>query len=68
MDPNPEEVADTRYVTEPELRAMMAPDSGLLWSPWFRIIAENFLSKWWADLEATLWTEVHVDTRTVHKL
>ena len=27
---------DTKYVTLPELRRMMAPDSGLLWSPWFR--------------------------------
>ena len=45
LQPNPEEVADTRHVTEAELRAMMAPDSGLAWSPWFRIIARNFLSR-----------------------
>ena len=45
VDPNPDEVAATRYVTEPELRKMMAPESGLSWSPWFRIIATNFLSK-----------------------
>jgi len=68
LDPNPEEISETRYVTEPELEAMMAPDSGLLWSPWFKIIAENFLSKWWRDLDATLKTDVHVDTKTVHRL
>ncbi len=45
MEPNPEEVAATRYVTEAELAAMMAPGSGLAWSPWFRIIARNFLSR-----------------------
>ncbi len=27
---------DTKYVTLPELRQMMHPSSGLLWSPWFR--------------------------------
>lgn len=27
---------DTKYVTLPELRQMMQPSSGLLWSPWFR--------------------------------
>jgi hypothetical protein len=46
VDPNPDEVAATRLVTEPELREMMAPESGLAWSPWFRIIASNFLSKY----------------------
>ena len=36
---------------------MMAPDSGLAWSPWFRIIARNFLSRFVAvpalDLSAS---------------
>ncbi len=45
VEPNPEEVAATRYVTEAELADMMAPGSGLAWSPWFRIIARNFLSR-----------------------
>jgi hypothetical protein len=27
---------DTRYVSWQELREMMDPSSGLLWSPWFR--------------------------------
>ena len=48
-------MAATRYVTEAELREMMAPDSGLAWSPWFRIIARNFLSRFVA---VQLWTSV----------
>jgi len=65
--PNPEEVSDFKYVTEAELKDMMAPASGLLWSPWFRIIAERFLGKWWADLDATLTTDVNTDLITVHR-
>lgn len=124
---------DTKYVSLQELRQMMEPGSGLLWSPWFRcggllgkgcrpfmcttltvavklaqirlcqlgylispplpadclvmscgeaidrhtprptptlcrIIAENFLEAWWQDLEQTLGSDKHVDTRSIHKI
>ena len=36
LEPNPEEVQAVRYVDAAALRAMMAPESGLRWSPWFR--------------------------------
>ena len=39
---------DVKYVSLDELREMMQPSSGLLWSPWFKIIAEKFLPYWWA--------------------
>ena len=39
---------DVKYVTLKELQEMMKPSSGLLWSPWFKIIAEKFLPHWWA--------------------
>lgn len=68
LQPNPEEVMDTRFVTLTELRQMMHPDSGLLWSPWFRIIAENFLEGWWRDLEETLTTDKHVDAASIHRI
>lgn len=51
-----------------ELQAMMDPSSGLHWSPWFRIIAKHFLPTWWQDLQATLSTDKHVDTATIHRL
>lgn len=68
LHPNPEEVAAVKHVSLPELQQMMDPASGLKWSPWFRIIAHHFLPVWWADLPQTLNTNVHVDTRTIHRL
>lgn len=59
---------DTRYVSLDELRNMMRPESGLMWSPWFRIIAEHFLERWWNDLDTTILTDKHVDLSTIHKL
>lgn len=67
VSPNPEEVSEVRWVTQPELVAMMDPASGLDWSPWFRIIAAKFLPRWWEDLDATLGTDAHVDGR-IHKV
>lgn len=68
LKPNPEEVQATKYVTLEELEDMMLPDNGLLWSPWFRIIAERFLPGWWKDLESALTTDAHVDTQTIHNI
>jgi isopentenyl-diphosphate Delta-isomerase len=68
LNPNPDEIQDVRFVTATELKAMMHPDSGLRWSPWFRIIAQNFLHKWWDDLDGVLKKGKHADWRTIHKL
>ncbi len=65
---NPEEVQDVAYVTEAELLQMMDPSNGLLWSPWFRIIATKFLSAWWKDLDQTLNTDDAADWKTVHHI
>jgi len=62
---NPEEVDDLKYVTKDELKAMMDPSSGLLWSPWFRVICDTWLWGWWADLEETLTTDKHVDLKSI---
>jgi len=68
LHPHPEEVMDVKYVTQEELEEMMRPESGLLWSPWFQIIAENFLDKWWRDLDKTMSTDVHIDLKKIHKI
>ena len=65
--PNTEEVGDTKWVTLKELQKMMSPKSGLLWSPWFRIIAEQFLPHWWADLSTTLTTSKFCDFQRIHR-
>ena len=67
LKPNKEEVGGTKYVTQSELAQLMQPSSGLLWSPWFRIIAEQFLPYWWADLQVTLNTDQWVDWKTIHR-
>lgn len=64
---HPEEVDDTKWVTHEELLEMMKPESGLLWSPWFRIIVERFLVHWWADLDATFSSDSHTDYAKIHR-
>ena len=54
MEPNPDEVSDTKYVTLAELKQLMEPSSGLRWSPWFRILVQKHLDHWWKDLQHTL--------------
>ncbi|CAK0782733.1 hypothetical protein CVIRNUC_005928 [Coccomyxa viridis] len=68
LEPNMDEVEEARYVTEVELQQMMKPDSGLKWSPWFRIIAERFLHRWWQDLGQTIGSDDHVDLARIHKV
>ena len=66
--PNPEEVQAVAFVNEAELKEMMSPSSGLLWSPWFRIIVSKFLSPWWKDLNQTLKTDAMVNWETIHHI
>lgn len=65
---NPDEVQDTKYVDKAELFDMMKSNSGLLWSPWFRIIAENFLSEWWDNLDQALNSDRYKDTKSIHRI
>ncbi|KAG8464430.1 hypothetical protein KFE25_003493 [Diacronema lutheri] len=67
VTPHPEEVDDVKWVSHAELLEMMKPASGLLWSPWFRIIVERFLVHWWADLDATFSTDKHVDCGKIYR-
>ena len=67
LDPNPDEIDETKYVTPSELKAMMSAEAGLRWSPWFRIIASHFLPRWWADLDG-VFAGKHADWASIHKL
>jgi len=53
LEPNPDEVDATRYVTADELREMQQ-DPSLKWSPWFLGIMERGGWAYWADLEEAL--------------
>ncbi|GMF08345.1 unnamed protein product [[Candida] boidinii] len=47
---NPNEVGDYSYVSADELKEMFNnPD--LLFTPWFKLICESYLFKWWENLD-----------------
>ena len=67
LDPNLDEVEGVRYVSRAELAAMMDRGSGHAWSPWFRIIAREFLPTWWDDLDGALAGRMD-DLGRIHRL
>ncbi|XP_055834228.1 isopentenyl-diphosphate Delta-isomerase I-like [Solanum dulcamara] len=71
MKPNPDEVAEVKYVNREQLKELLrkadAGEEGLKLSPWFRLIVDNFLFKWWDHLEKGTLKEV-IDMKTIHKL
>lgn len=71
VNPNPDEVADIKYVNQEQLKELLrkadAGEDGVKLSPWFRLVVNNFLFKWWDHLEKGTLQEV-VDMKTIHKL
>ncbi|URE45291.1 isopentenyl-diphosphate Delta-isomerase, partial [Musa troglodytarum] len=69
--PNPDEVADVRYVNREQLKELLekadAGEEGVKLSPWFRLVVDNFLLKWWDCVESGTLPEV-ADMKTIHKL
>ena len=63
---NPEEIRDYRFVTQQELNDMMA-DPDLKWSPWFRLLVDTLLPKWWNELDRAITTDDFVDLTTIHR-
>uniref|UniRef100_A0A098LZJ1 isopentenyl-diphosphate Delta-isomerase n=1 Tax=Hypsiglena sp. JMG-2014 TaxID=1550645 RepID=A0A098LZJ1_9SAUR len=52
LDPDPNEIKSYCYVTQEELRELLekASRNEIKITPWFRLIAETFLFKWWDNL------------------
>ncbi|OAY32274.1 isopentenyl-diphosphate Delta-isomerase I [Manihot esculenta] len=71
VNPNPDEVADVKYVNRNELKELLKKvDVGeecLKLSPWFRLVVDNFLFKWWEHVEKGTLKEA-ADVKTIHKL
>ncbi|XP_073117968.1 isopentenyl-diphosphate Delta-isomerase I [Elaeis guineensis] len=69
--PNPDEVADVKYVNQDQLKELLqkadAGEDGVKLSPWFRLVVDNFLIKWWDHLKKGTLQEA-VDMKTIHKL
>lgn len=67
MDPNAEEIQDTRWVSPEELEAMLENEN-MLFSPWFRLIYYKWLkNSWWKDLKVTMNTDKWCDYQTIHE-
>ncbi|AET41572.1 isopentenyl-diphosphate delta-isomerase IDI1 Ecym_8293 [Eremothecium cymbalariae DBVPG len=49
VQPNPNEVRNSRWVTQQELKDMFA-DPRLKFTPWFELICESYLFEWWEQL------------------
>eukprot|EP00629_Pelagomonadales_sp_RCC1024_P008229 CAMPEP_0119270942 /NCGR_PEP_ID=MMETSP1329-20130426/7740_1 /TAXON_ID=114041 /ORGANISM="Genus nov. species nov., Strain RCC1024" /LENGTH=763 /DNA_ID=CAMNT_0007270979 /DNA_START=283 /DNA_END=2570 /DNA_ORIENTATION=- len=68
LNPHPEEVRATKWVTEAELfGAMEAKTDMPLWSPWFEIIAKTFLRAWWRDLDGVVAGKRCADWGAIHR-
>jgi len=71
VHPNPEEVADVKYVSKEQLKELIrkadAGEDGIKLSPWFRLAVDNFLFDWWNKAENGTLAEA-VDMKTIHKL
>jgi isopentenyl-diphosphate delta-isomerase len=50
VNPNLNEVRDQKYVSQQELKEMFA-DPALVFTPWFKLICESYLFKWWDDID-----------------
>lgn len=50
---NPNEVRDSAFVTQDELKAMFQ-DKSLKFTPWFKLICETMLFEWWSHLNSGL--------------
>jgi isopentenyl-diphosphate delta-isomerase len=49
LEPNPNEVRDTRYVSADELKDMFK-QTDLKFTPWFKLICNSMLFEWWSHL------------------
>ncbi|OEL12654.1 Isopentenyl-diphosphate Delta-isomerase I, chloroplastic [Dichanthelium oligosanthes] len=71
LNPNPEEVADVKYMNRDQLKELLrkadAGEDGVKLSPWFRLVVDNFLMGWWDHVEQGTLQEA-ADMKTIHKL
>lgn len=51
--PNPNEVRDSKFVSKDELQTMFKNED-LKFTPWFKLICESMLYKWWENLDEGL--------------
>ena len=64
---NPNEVRDSMYVSQEELKAMFK-DNTLRFTPWFRLICESMLFEWWAHLDQEGGLERYKGERQIRRM
>ncbi|SNX87576.1 probable isopentenyl-diphosphate delta-isomerase [Melanopsichium pennsylvanicum] len=52
LNPNMNEVCDTKWVSPDELKALMTELDPQAFTPWFKLIVQKFLFPWWKELLA----------------
>ena len=62
---NKNEVKDIKWVNIDECKSLLS-DSNMLLTPWFRLICENFLFKWWDDWRTG--DNIYEDNVVIYKL
>ncbi|MCJ1358655.1 MAG: isopentenyl-diphosphate delta-isomerase idi1 [Icmadophila ericetorum] len=65
LEPSPNEVQDTRYVSAEEMKEMFK-DNTLKFTPWFKLICESMLFEWWKHLESGL--EKYMGETTIRRM
>ena len=67
VDPNSNEVMSHKYVSQEELKQLLEQGERgeVKVTPWFKIICNNFLFKWWNSLDDL---SSFVDMDVIHKL
>lgn len=67
LEPNYNEVKSYRYVSKEELQSIMknSASDGTLITPWFKLITETFLYKWWDSLDSL---KDYRDRDTIHRM
>lgn len=67
LSPDPNEVKSCCYVSKEEVKELLikAASGEVQITPWFRIIAEAFLLKWWDNLSQL---KQFVDHEKIHRI
>lgn len=65
LNANPNEVQATQYVTPENLKALFE-DPQLKFTPWFKLICNSFLFKWWASLDSGL--DQYLNDEKLHRM
>ncbi len=67
ITPNPNEVASCRYVDQEGLKQLLeqADQGEVKITPWFKLICDNFLFKWWNSLSDL---SKFIDVSHIHRM